>query len=67
MTWEQELRARVDEAFGLPPHLQQVAVDELLLAHDRHLRRHQRTLAVLRLLRETNPEVNSPQGDRQAA
>jgi hypothetical protein len=56
-TWAQELRERVDEAFELrDTHLRQAAVEDMVVAWDRHLRRHQQTLAVLRVLRETNPE-----------
>jgi hypothetical protein len=56
-TWTQDLRERVDEVCELrDQHLRQAAVEDLIVAWDRHLRRHQQTLAVLRLLRETNPE-----------
>ena len=65
-TWESKLRAFVDEAFDLSgsPHLQAAVVEELIVAWDRHLRRHQQTLAVLRVLRQNNPQ---PNGGRRAA
>jgi hypothetical protein len=56
-TWTQEFRERVDEICDLrDQHLRQAAVNDLIVVWDRHLRRRQQTLAVLRVLRETNPE-----------
>jgi hypothetical protein len=65
VAWEQELRERVNEAFDLKDaRLRQAAVDDLILAWDRHLRRHSQSLAVLRVLRSTNPQ---PNGGHRAA
>ncbi len=47
----------VSEAFDLrhEPRLCRAAVEELIVEWDRSLRSHQTTLAVYRVLRDTNP------------
>jgi hypothetical protein len=57
MTWEQKLRALVDEAYELrgSPRLVAAISEEIVWRWDRQLRANQTLLACLRVLRETDP------------